>query len=299
MSQVEVLRDMALFVEVARRQSFSKAAGVIGVPLSSLSRRIAQLESLLGIRLLERTTRRVALTSDGEIYFRHCLQIVEEAQLAYEELVAQSRGPSGTLRTSLGLDLGRPFIVDTLRDFRRLYPAVSFHVDLSSDRPDLIGQRLDLAIRIGQIRDPQLICRRIGTLRFGLYAAPSYLERYGMPGHPSELTDQSCLFATDGDGRALWTLARGDERVEASVTSIVASGDVAILRALAVGGEGVVQLALPNARAAVAEGALVPVLPRWVLPEQPVMALTTSRLTPAKTRLFADFLADRLRGELA
>ena len=143
------LSDMALFVEVAKAMSFRGAAAAIGVPNSTLSRRISALENAIGLRLLHRTTRRIELTEAGRIYFERCKRIVDEARLAHEQLGDMLAQPSGVLRASLPVGFATVFLAPLVAEFAGRYPAITFEFDLSPRRADLVAEPVDVAIRMG------------------------------------------------------------------------------------------------------------------------------------------------------
>jgi DNA-binding transcriptional LysR family regulator len=151
------LQDMALFVEVARAGSFTGAAKASGVPIATLSRRIAALEKRVGVRLFERTTRRLAVTEPGRRYLERCEVIVQEAGLAHEALMDTARRPAGRLRLSMPVEFGLSLIAPIVDEFARRYPEIAFDLDLSSRPAALADQKVDVSIRLGEITDPSLV----------------------------------------------------------------------------------------------------------------------------------------------
>lgn len=151
---MDYLRDMSLFVEIARAKSFRRAAEALGMPSSTLSRRIHLLERAIGLRLLHRTTRRIELTEAGQIYFERSRRIVDEARLAHEALGEMIEKPGGVLRVSLPVDFGAVFLAPYLAEFCRRYPAINFEFDLTPRRVDLVAEPFDVAIRMGGRRLP-------------------------------------------------------------------------------------------------------------------------------------------------
>lgn len=144
------LDDMALFVEVVKARSFRGAAEVLGMPNSTVSRRIGMLEKALGLRLLHRTTRRIELTEAGQVYFERSKRIVEEARLAHLELGEMLAQPTGVLRASLPVDFAVTYLAPLIAEFSQLYPGISFDIDLTPRRIDLVSERFDIAIRMGE-----------------------------------------------------------------------------------------------------------------------------------------------------
>src|SRR5689334_7442969 len=189
----DYLNDMALFVEVVKANGFRHAAEAVGIPNSTLSRRISALEKAIGLRLLHRTTRKIELTEAGQIYFERCKRIVDEARLAHEQLGELLAQPSGVLRVSLPVDFANIYLAPLIADFAGRYPGISFDFDLTPRLVDLVSEPFDVAIRMGKPPDSNLIARQLANLPCYLYASPRYLERSGEPGHPTDLTQHECL----------------------------------------------------------------------------------------------------------
>lgn len=296
---MELLSYMRLFVEVARTKSFRRAADALDMPNSTVSRHIAELEKAIGLRLLHRSTRKVELTEAGEVYFKRCQSIVEEARIAHESLLDVAERPSGTLRVSMPVDLATGYLAPILADFSRAYPLIAFEFDLTPRRIDLQTEPFDLAIRIGPppTAPSTLVAREIAVLPRYLYASPAYLKQASPLLHPSDLTDhQLCIVqAAARQGDSLKTFYRGDEAVQVMAPTRFAMNSVGLSRALARQGLGIAVLDTELARDDVEAGHLIRVLPEWCLEPVQVHAITETRLLPARTRLFIDFVKTRLR----
>ena len=203
------LKDMALFVEVVKAKGFRSAADALGVPNSTLSRRISELEKSIGLRLLHRTTRRIELTEAGQIYYERCRRIVDEARLAHEQLGAMLAQPSGVLRASLPVDFAVTYLAPLIAEFARLYPGISFDFDLAPRRVDLVSEPFDVAIRMGESESSQLIARKLAMVTPHLYASPGYLQRSGEPSKPAELAQHECFnIVRGGVDAARWQKSR-------------------------------------------------------------------------------------------
>jgi len=297
---MEHLRDMALFVGVVNAMSFSGAAESLGMPKSSLSRRIAGLEAAIRVRLLNRTTRRIELTEAGAIYFARCTDIVEAAGVAHAQLRELVESPRGLLRVSMVADdLGTIELAPLVAAFARRHPGITFEIDLSPRRVDLLSERFDVAIRVGEQPDSSLTARRLTTVQPYLYAAPAYLGGRGTPAHPSDLAGHDCIRLPLGASGGRWTLLRGGEAIEIAVGGTFAVNNMGMVKRLAALGVGIGAVDEIMVRDDIASGRLAPVLPDWSLPPIPVYAFTASRLLPAKTRAFIDFLAERGRKRAA
>ncbi|GAB3374485.1 hypothetical protein GCM10027431_27080 [Lysobacter rhizosphaerae] len=173
---MELLNDMALFVEVVKARGFRAAADALGIPNSTLSRRINALEKAIGLRLLHRTTRKIELTEAGQIYFERSKRIVDEARLAHEQLGEMLAQPSGVLRASLPVDFAVTYLAPLIAEFAALYPGITFDFDLTPRRVDLVSEPFDVAIRMGESEDSQLIARVLASLTPNLYASPGSLN---------------------------------------------------------------------------------------------------------------------------
>ena len=171
---MEYLNDMALFVEVVKAKGFRGAGEVLGIPNSTISRRIAALEKSIGLRLLHRTTRKVELTEAGQLYYERCRRIVDEARIAHEQLGEMLAQPSGVLRASLPVDFAMIYMAPLMVEFARRYPGITFDLDLTPRRVDLVTEPFDVAIRMGESANSNLIARLlefIGQLPEGIFAA--------------------------------------------------------------------------------------------------------------------------------
>ena len=294
MDDLSVLHDMTLFVEVARTGSFSRASAHLGVPAATLSRRIAAMERKFALRLFDRTTRRVELTDAGRRYFERCGDLVDQARLAQEALRDFAAGPTGHVRVSMPVDMGVNHVGPLLPEFTRRFPGISLELDLSPSHRDLVGDHVDVALRIGIVKGDQLVVRRIGTVEMLMFAAPTYLARHGEPQQPADLVEHECLSLPAPGREARWCLLRDGTVMEVTVRGRLAANNMGLMRLLAEHGLGIAVLSHVLARDAVNQGRLVPVLQGWTLPSLPVHAVMSSRLQPASVRTFVDFLAARL-----
>lgn len=290
---MEPLNDMALFVEVVKAKSFRRAADAMNMPNSTLSRRISVLEKTIGLRLLHRTTRKIELTEAGQIYFERCKRIVDEARLAHEQLGEMLAQPSGVLRISLPVDFASIFLAPLIAEFARHYPKISFEFDLTPRQADLVAEPVDVAIRMGEPPNSNLIARQIACLPRFLYASPHYLKLFGEPSQPADLAQHECLrMHTEKAG--LWTLQCGAKTVEVAVNGRFLLNSVGMIQRLAVLDLGIAVLAEDIVADDLANGRLRRVLPEWQATPVPVYAITETRLLPAKTQRFIDFLRERL-----
>jgi DNA-binding transcriptional LysR family regulator len=294
MGNLAALHDMTLFVEVARTESFSRASRNLEVPGATLSRRIAAMEREFGVRLFNRSTRKVELTDAGRRYFERCQHLVDEARLAQESLREAAEQPSGHVRVSMPVDLGVFVIGPLLPEFARQFPGISFDLDLSPRHTDLVGEHVDVAIRLGTVKDEQLIARRLGSIEQALFASPAYLDLRGRPQQPADLVEHECIFVRNPQRQALWRLQRDGESAEVAVRGRFMVNNLGLMRLLSERGMGIATLAPSLARESLTAERLAQVLPEWTVPRLPIQAVLSSRLQPAYVRALLDFLAARL-----
>ncbi len=287
---MELLNDMALFVEVVKAMGFRGASAATGVPNSTLSRRVSALEKAVGLRLLHRTTRKVELTEAGKLYYERCRRIVEEARIAHEQLSEMVAQPSGMLRASMPVDMATIFLAPLLAEFVQRYPGIRFELDLTPRRVDLVTEPFDVAIRVGELPNSTLIARQIGSFVGQLFASPLYLERSGTPVRPEDLAQHECLVFPRAN---TWTLSAEDRQVDVMVGGRFSVNSIGMFKSLAVLDQGIVQLPTAVVADELVSGRLLPVLPAWRTAPRPVYALTETRLLPAKTQRFIDFLQER------
>ena len=291
--------DLILFAQVIDAGSFSRAAERTGLPKSTLSRRITQLETRLGERLLTRSTRRLAITEFGERILEHARRLLEETEAASAMALHRQGVPRGVLRVSMPPDFVELDLTPFLLQFAASYPEVRLELDLSPRRVDLLAERFDLAVRIASRLpdDSTLVARKLCELQNGLYASPAYLARYGSPQQPPDLLKHIGLGLIGGNGDALpWRLSRGAENWEGMPDGPLAANSPRLQRELAGHGMGIVGIDSRFAQTWVDQGLLQRVLPDWSLPTVTIWCVTPGRrLLPARTSAFIEML----RGALA
>jgi DNA-binding transcriptional LysR family regulator len=288
------LQDMAFFVEVARVLSFTRASNASGIPIATLSRRIASMEKRVGVRLLQRTTRRLTLTDPGRRYFERCERIVQEASAAQEVLKEAAEKLTGHLRVSMPVEFGLTLIAPIIDEFARHYPDVTIDADLTPRPTNFIDENVDVGIRLGEIRDTSLIVRHLGNAARLLYASPVYLARYGVPEHPKDLGAHECILQSYMAQPGNWRLISGRKSVDVNVHGRFSTNNVSMTLRLTEQGHGIAALSPPIARPAYEVGAVRQILTDWGLPLMPVHAVMRSRLLPRRVRAFVDFLASRM-----
>jgi DNA-binding transcriptional LysR family regulator len=288
------LQDMIFFVEVARALSFTRASKASGIPIATLSRRIASMEKRVGVRLFQRTTRRLALTEPGRRYLERCERIVQDAAAAHEVLKEAAQRLTGHLRISMPVEFGLTLIAPIIDEFARHHPEITVDADLSSRPTNFVDENIDVSIRLGELRGPSLIVRRLGSAARVFYASPSYLARYGVPEHPKDLGKHECILQSYMAQRGIWHLVSGKKSIDVNVHGRFSTNNVSMTLKFAEQGHGIAALSPPNVRESYDSGAVRQILVDWSFPPAPVHAVMTSRLVPARVRAFVDFLANRL-----
>lgn len=294
------LNDMVIFAKVAEAEGISSAARALDMPKSKVSRRMVALESALGVRLLERTTRAVRITEAGQKYLLHCQRVVAHSATALEEIHQLAETPRGHLRVSASVAMGQYCIAPYLSEFMRLYPDISLDLVLNNRRVDLIAEGFDLAIRVGELSDSNLICKPIGSTRAGLYAAPDYLQRNPVIHIPADLREHKTLVMSDANHSQRWVLERAKgESCVVDITPVMSVNDFSCLREVAVQAGGIVQLPYYLADDLVQRGRLERVLPEWHSPVIGYFVLFPShRGLTRKARVWMEFITAKLEGVL-
>ena len=289
----------ARFVRVVKHGSFTAAAEELGIPKSSVSRSISQLESDLGVRLLHRTTRKLSLTDAGQAYYDAVVGAVaglDEAESAARELGAEPRGP---VRISLLPDLDANDLAAALARFNRRHPAIRLELSFSSRRVDLVAEGFDLAVRAGKLEDSSLVGRRIGGTDAALFAAPSYLRRRGRPRTIDELPEHDFVLYRGQAGRSTLHLTGPDGEQSVEVTGPLVSDQLGFCAAATVAGIGMALLPTTIVLDTTRDGQLETVLPGWVgIGATLNVVMPSVRQLPARVALVRDFLVEHLKRKL-
>lgn len=286
------LIDVALFVRVCATRNLSAAGRDFGLSPAASSARMAQLERQLGARLLHRTTRLITLTQDGEAFLERALPLLDAAEQASSSVGNAASDPQGLLRVAASVSFGRLHLVPALAEFLAAYPRIRLDLRLSDRIIDMAAHGIDLAIRIGPLRDSALVARTLAPSRMVLCAAPAYLARAGHPRHPRDLAAHDCLLL---DGFSPWRFRDGEREVKMAVSGRIRSDNGEALRDAAVAGLGITMQSTWAIYQQLASGALVTVLDDYPFAQASVVSaqyLHRSFLPP-KTRAFIEFFGAR------
>jgi len=292
-SRVHDLNDLFYFVKVVESQGFAAAGRALGVPKSRLSRRIAELEDRLGARLLQRTTRTLALTSVGERYLRHCQAMLLEAEMAEEVVASLSSTPRGRLRVSCPVGLAHPFMPEVIGRFLQDYPQVQLDLVLLNRRVDVINEGFDVALRVREPGDeePGLVTRRLREARTVLVASPALVAGRHIE-CPEDLLQLPVLGALEADRKVhLRMLDQHGTARDVTLEARLGIEDFGVRKAVALQGLGCTVLPVMNCEAELNRGELVELLPQWSLPGGYLQAVYPHRrgLLPA-VRVWVDHL---------
>jgi LysR family transcriptional regulator for bpeEF and oprC len=289
---------MRSFVRVADLHSFTKAAEALGLSRAVVSTHVAELEKHLRCQLFHRTTRRVGLTGDGHEYLTRCQRILAELAAADEAVRRTRLAVQGRLRVDVPVTFGRALLLPALARFTARYPELQLEVQFNDRIVDLIADEIDLVVRVGPVREPHLIARRVLTTRLLTCAAPDYLREHGAPSQPEELRRHRLVGHLGAGNRRprRWLFQRGAQRRQLQLPCSVAFNSVEAQVSAAIRGAGIVQSMDLMVAEALASGKLAVVLPEWSAPGSSLSIVCRRALRDQpKIRVFADFAAELLR----
>lgn len=293
------LDELNLFVRVAEMGSITAAARSLEISTSVASQRIKRLEQRLGVKLLHRTTRRLALTVEGAALLEQVRPLLDELDAITSGVGRAGREIAGTLRVTMPAAFGRLYVSPLLPHFRARHPALDVHVTVADEMLDLVREGLDLAIRIGTLGDSSLVSRKLAVNRRVLCASPGYLRRYGTPKTPEALARHECLVLVGRRGPiGTWTLLGPDGREHVvRVRGHLQANSGEVIRDAALAGQGIALLSTWHVCDDIRAGRLRVVLPGYAPPESGIYAVMPERrLVLPRVRAFVDFLAKRLAG---
>jgi LysR family transcriptional regulator for bpeEF and oprC len=290
---VDKLRAMEVFVRVVETGAFTRAAESLDLPKASVATLVQKLEAALGVRLLNRTTRSVSVTPDGEAYYERCVAILGQVRETEEALTGQRTSPRGRLRVEAPTLMARSIFVPALPAFFERYPDVELSLSCKERRADLVEEGIDCAIWSGEIEESSLVARRVGYLYYATCASPAYLAKHGTPAHPDELRAHRCINHFQGGGRLPeWTFSRGRTRVQVSLSGHLAVDDENSYVAAAEAGLGIAQIPAFVLKEAMERGTLDLVLPDWFPEPAPLhVVYPRHRQLSSRVRVFVDWVA--------
>nr|WP_311529423.1 LysR family transcriptional regulator [uncultured Ralstonia sp.] len=295
------ISDLEFFTQLVKQGSLAALARELGVTPPAITARLAQLEKRLGVRLLNRTTRRLSVTHEGEIYLATGARLLEELQ-ELEQTVSSSRGtPKGLLRINATFGFGRRHVAPAIAEFARRYPEVEVQLELTDRSVNLTDKAFDIGIWFGTVPDSRMVARKIVSNQRVLCASPDYLERAGMPQVPRDLQSHQCIVLRESDAAyGTWYFTRGSRQETIKVRGVLSTndGETGVLWALA--GYGILMRSEWDIHEHMRAGRLMPVLADWALPVADIFAVYPERANlSAKVSAFIDFLTDWFSKEAA
>ena len=292
------LNQLRVFVEVARQGGVSAAGRVLDMPTSTVSRWVQQLEKSLGVRLLQRTTRRIQLTEIGEGYYHRALSAVAALEEAQAWARSRAEAPSGTLRVTTFQLFAETLLGPVLLTYLEQNPGMSVQVITNERNVDLIDERIDVAIRVGSLTDSSLVMRKLAQLDGWMVASPAYLASRGTPTHPSELARHSNLIYRHDQEPITLPFHSDQEHIDVTLPGRCVANSIELVRQLTIGGQGIGFLPPMLVHQDLATGRLVRLLPSWATTSLSIYAVYPSRKHLArKVRIFIDMLIDQVTSE--
>jgi LysR family transcriptional regulator, regulator for bpeEF and oprC len=289
------LQAMELFVRVVETGGITRAADSLGMPKATATTLIQRLEAILGVKLLNRTTRKVSVTTDGAAYYERCIAILAQIRETEESLAQRHAAPVGRLRVEVPTLMARSVIVPALPGFFARYPGIELQLGCSERRSDLIEEGIDCAVWSGELEDSRLVARPVGQLFFATCASPSYLAAQGQPRHPDELIAHRCInhFSPRTGKIFEWVFAKNGVRIQTALRGHIALDDENSYVAAAEAGLGVAQIPAFVLKEAMERGSLELVLGDWFPEPGPLnVVYPENRHLSSKIRVFVDFIAE-------
>lgn len=289
--------EMMVFVRVVEASSFSEAARLLQMTPSTVSKLIARLEARLGVRLVDRSTRRLVLTKEGQFYYERSQALLADLDETEQQLAQGGAEPEGLVRVNSSVSFGATALEPLLPELFETYPKLSVDLSLSDEVVDLYLERADVAIRVGRMPDSNLTARKLGETRRRIVASPSYLARHGVPSTPEQLSSHNCLGFNFRRANPVWPIREGGRIVERTVKGSLLANNAETLRRMALAGVGIARVADYHLREHIARGELVELLADSALAasDEVHLVFRGSQLLPARVRAFIDFVVPRLQ----
>jgi DNA-binding transcriptional LysR family regulator len=291
--------ELEAFVSVVDSHSFSAAADKLGVAKSSLSKRVSELEKRLGVQLIQRTTRRLSLTDSGRHFYQRAVTVLADLNEA-EQMVSDAQcGLVGKIKLTAPLGLGVGQLSTPVSEFMQLHPKIEIDLNLNDRELDLVDEGFDLAIRVGELQDSSLIARKLAVVGFAVCASPAYLERHGVPQHPSELVEHEVLVYSNVPTGQQWSFDDHGKRVSPRVKSRMSANNGEVLANLARHGLGIVNGPLFYLQGFIDSGELIPILTDYPKQEVGIYAVyPPGRLVSRRVKMLSDYLLAYFRDTL-
>ena len=292
---MDLIYGLHTFIRVIETGSFSAVARESSTSQSAVTRQVAQLEEHFGVRLFHRTTRKLSLTDDGQVLVARARSLLEQAEDLEETFGKNSGSAVGLVRVGMPVGAALLLVSDFAALLRR-HPGLSVELVVSEQIDNLIGERIDLALRFGQSGDTSLVARAVGTIGANLVAAPAYLERHGAPEHPSDLVNHTCIIQDMGPDSTRWLFNGPEGPVEVEVAGALRSNHNLVVRQAALAGHGIALLGDPLTMPEIHAGRLYRLLPNYIARRRQAFIVYPSRRHLAqRTRVVIDFMVEEFR----
>ena len=292
---MDTLLSLKIFAQIVESGSFTRAAECLGISTAMASKHLNHLEKHLGIRLMQRNSRSLSLTAEGEVYYRQSIEALQLLDAAAAQAGSGRETPQGHLRLTAPIWCANPVFADWMREYRARYPEVSLDIILDNDMRDLIGEGIDLALRVSRAPIPSLVVRRLFEVRFALVASPAYIRRHGLPRTLEDAASHSAVLPSYADISRM-DCRRGDESHTLHLHSALQSNSTVMLHQLLLAGSGIGYLPLWLAQDDLTAGRLVRLLPDWQVRSITLHAAYPDRRhLSAKIRSFIDFLVEKAK----
>lgn len=293
------LNEVTIFVKVVQSGSFIGASRALDIPKATISRKIAQLEATLKVRLLQRTTRKVNLTEVGRLYFDCCVRILEDLEAANLAVAEMQAVPYGTLRLSASVVLGMTILHHWVADFMGQYPQIDIEVLLTNQYVDIVAQGIDAAIR-ADVPDSSLVSHRLGRVPYWVCASPTYLTTHAEPNSPQDLAQHTCLSVVSENLLEIlpWSFKRGREVVEIKVPNRIRTNDFLFVKQLLVTGSGIAFIPSYLVVDEIQSGKLIRLLSDWKLSERDLyLVYPSDRYLSPKLRAWVEFVYQQITSQ--
>ena len=288
------LNAMMLFAAVVRANGFSQAAREIGQPKSTISRKIAQLEEQLGVRLLQRDTRNLSLTQVGALFYQHCDSISHEIDAAKAVIENTHKDVSGSLRVAIPVSFSQEVIAHLCSSFMRLYPNIELDIQFTDNDVSLVGEGYDIAIKFGPLQSSDLIARLLFERQPILVASPGYIKEFGSPATPQDLHKYNGILLGTTLSSPIWALGKGSRKIMANFRRKVRVNSSNMVKRLALDDYGIAMLTHSSCKQELASGRLLTVLAEWPIEPLKVYGVYSSKRQLASNIVaFLDFFSQR------
>jgi len=292
------LNAMALFVSVVEHKSFSEASKRLAVPISTVSRKVSELEKYLGVRLLQRSTRSLRLTELGSEYYQYCRRGLEEFEAGALIINDRQSEVSGTLRISIPPNLSEVLVTPIVCAFQNSYPKTSVKVLVTERNVDLIEDGVDIALRVGELKDSSMIARRLFMYRHLLVASPDYLEQFGIPSHPDELSTHRLISFIGWQDQVSWEFVNNQQKHRVAVECCLSINEMTGVQFAAESGQGIAEIPALICGSALQQGTLVEVMPKWKFAATQLSVVYPSRRNTSRlVKLFMDSCFDYIESK--